>query len=315
VSASHFQPKRQQREPRNQLDPTRPYAMLVDKEPNRLGEVESIGTVFLTNRECPYQCTMCDLWNNTLRDSVRPGQIPLQIEYAIEQLPKFDSIKLYNSGNFFDQRAIPPEDYSRIAELVGGYKQVIVENHARLCYEPCREFAERVSPAQFEVAIGLETCHVPSLTWMNKSMTLEDFDWAIERLLRWSIKTRVFILLGLPHMSVSESLGWAMKSIEYAAKRGVDCFSVVPTRPTLEPMQQLIKTGGFQVSTPEIIEAVLDQAIPLNLGRVFVDLWDADRFFNCDHCRTARVARLAEMNLRQEVLPKINCEHCGCTSS
>jgi archaeosine synthase beta-subunit len=315
VSASQYLPKRPYREPRNPLDPKRPYAMLVENERNRRGDVESVGTIFLTNRECPYQCIMCDLWKNTLRETVRIGEIPLQIEYAIAALPQFDSVKLYNSGNFFDPRAIPPEDYPRIAELVRGYSQVIVENHPRLCYEACREFASSIAPAQLEVAIGLETCHAPSLAWMNKSMTLDDFDWALERLHKWNIKTRVFLLLGLPHMSLEESLDWTMRSIEYAAARGVDCFSIIPTRPTLEPLRQLVQIGSLQLALPETIEAVMEQAIPRNLGRVLIDLWDAASFFPCEECRAARIARLEAMNLQQVVLPSVECVLCGRTAS
>lgn len=310
MSNLHFGPKRPLREPRNTLDPTRPYAMMVESEPNREGAVESIGTIFLTNRECPFQCVMCDLWKNTLRESVRSGDIPQQIEYAVSQLPKFDSVKLYNSGNFFDRGAIPSEDYARIAELVGCYRQVIVENHPRLCYEACHQFAGLIAPAQLEVALGLETCHIPSLTWLNKSMTLDDFDWAVERLHKWNIKVRVFLLLGLPYMSEHESLAWTIRSIDYAASRGVDCFSIIPTRPSLDPLRQLQRQGSFSIASAETIESLMDEALPRKVGRVFIDLWEAPNFFSCEHCGNERILRLAAMNLQQLVLPHVQCSHC-----
>ena len=77
-----------------------------------------MATIFLTNRECPWKCLMCDLWKNTLEDSVPPGAIPEQIREALRVLPPARRIKLYNAGSFFDGRAVPPEDHAAIAELV-----------------------------------------------------------------------------------------------------------------------------------------------------------------------------------------------------
>ena len=100
---------------KNPVDARRPYAYLCEREYAATGEVAQVATVFLTNRECPFQCLMCDLWKNTLDTSVAPGDIPTQIDYALERLPAATQIKLYNSGNFFDRKAIPPSDYEAIA--------------------------------------------------------------------------------------------------------------------------------------------------------------------------------------------------------
>src|SRR5437867_4161624 len=75
------------RPPRNPLSPERPYAWLVEPEAAPGGGVVDVATVFLTNRECPFRCLMCDLWKNTLEASVAPGQITAQIRWALERLP------------------------------------------------------------------------------------------------------------------------------------------------------------------------------------------------------------------------------------
>src|SRR6187399_618742 len=72
---------------RNKLDPERPSAFLLEKERAESGDIESVATIFLTNRECPWRCLMCDLWRNTLVDSVPPGAIPEQVDFALQQLP------------------------------------------------------------------------------------------------------------------------------------------------------------------------------------------------------------------------------------
>ena len=64
---------------KNAVDPTRPYAFLVEPECTAQGLVEDVATIFLTNRECPFRCVFCDLWKNTTNDRVPVGSIPAQI--------------------------------------------------------------------------------------------------------------------------------------------------------------------------------------------------------------------------------------------
>src|SRR5277367_4890983 len=117
---------------RNALDPYQPYAFFVEEEYSAEGEVVPVATVFLTNRECPWRCVMCDLWRNTLTESVPIGAIPDQIDYALARLSNARQIKLYNSGSFFDRRAIPPEDFPAIADRVKSFERLIVESHPAL---------------------------------------------------------------------------------------------------------------------------------------------------------------------------------------
>src|SRR5881409_3950727 len=70
---------------RRALDPARPFAFFSERERAESGEVVSVATVFLTNRECPWRCLMCDLWKNTLTETVPVGAIPAQIDYALAQ--------------------------------------------------------------------------------------------------------------------------------------------------------------------------------------------------------------------------------------
>src|SRR5204862_1516710 len=115
------------RGPRNAVDPRRPYAFLIEEELSENREIVKIATIFLTNRECPWRCLMCDLWKNTLPESVPTGAIPAQIEYALAQFECVpEQLKLYNSGSFFDSAAIPRSDYPAIADRLSGIKHVIV---------------------------------------------------------------------------------------------------------------------------------------------------------------------------------------------
>jgi uncharacterized Fe-S cluster-containing MiaB family protein len=129
------------RGPKNSVNPNEPYAFLVEKELMPSGKIEDVATIFLTNKECPFRCLMCDLWKNTTDSTVPLGAIPGQIEFALEKLPSVEHIKLYNSGNFFDPKAIPVEDYEAIAKLLCGFRTVLVENHPKLMDEKSAGFS------------------------------------------------------------------------------------------------------------------------------------------------------------------------------
>lgn len=304
---------------KNPIDPRVPYAFFVEPEHSPRGTVDDVATLFLTNRECPFHCLYCDLWKNTTDERVPPGAIPAQIDHALARLPAARHIKLYNSGNFFDAQAIPPEDHRAIAERVSTFETVIVENHPLLCGASCVEFRDLLAASrtdgtpgpELEIALGLETVHPGILPRLNKRMTLEDFRRAAEFLRSQHIALRAFILLRPPGMVESECADWALKSIEFAFDCGVRVCAVIPTRGGNGIMEQLHAQGEFGSPRLRFLEETLDRGLALRQGRVFVDVWDIERFYECPSCGPARAARLREMNLTQRPLPAIACEACG----
>lgn len=294
---------------KNAVDPQRPSAFLVEEERSAAGEVVPIATLFLTNRECPFRCLMCDLWQNTTDVTVPPGSIPAQIDYALERLPPARQIKLYNSGNFFDPQAIPREDYPAIIERVRRLENVIVENHPRLTNDVCVRFRDQLG-TRLEVALGLETIHPEVLPALNKQMTVADFDRAAQLLTSHGIAVRAFILLRPPYLTEEEGVQWAIQSIEHALSVGVGCCSVIATRAGNGIMERLQAEGSFAPPTLRSLEEVLARAIGMNRGRVFVDLWGAEQFCRCERCGPTRIARLRRMNLSQTLEPEVNCD-CG----
>lgn len=298
------------RPPRHQVDPRRVYAALVESECSQSGEIVDVATLFLSNSECSFHCLMCDLWKNTLERSAPTASIAEQVEVALAELSDVQQIKLYNSGNFFDPRAISPDEYPAIADLVRGFDRVIVENHPKLCGPACLEYRDVIAPAQLEIALGLETVHPGVLQSLNKQMTLADYDRAADFLCAALIPMRTFILLRPPFLTEEEGVEWAIRSIEYAFNRGINCCSLVPTRAGNGIMEQLQRQGDFSPPAGSSMETVLAVGIEMGRGRVFMDLWDAEQFFACQTCRVARIARLQQMNLTQVVRPPVLCGDC-----
>jgi len=296
---------------RTQVDPNIPYAFLVEEEFSADRRVVPIATIFLTNRECPWHCAMCDLWRNTLTTSVPVGAIPRQIDYALSNLPAARHIKLYNSGSFFDPRAIPVEDHAVIASRASRFERTIVECHPSLVGDSCLQFRDML-PHRLEVAMGLETVHPEVLDRLNKRMTLNQFSDAAAYLRKNEIDLRVFILIQPPFMKSEESLYWAKRSLDFAFDCGATAATLIPTRGGNGAMEKLAREGEFAPPTLNTVEAALGYGLTLRRGRVFVDLWDIRRVpASCPICLENRIDRLQQMNLSQQIGDLPSCPACG----
>jgi len=311
------------RSPRPQHDPWRPHDLSIEDEPTERGEVARVGTIFLTGRECPWRCAMCDLWRFTTTTDTPPGAIAAQVAaarsaVALENRP-VTAMKLYNAGNFFDARAVPEGDYDAVAGSLAGLSHVIVESHPalvgprvdRLRAALDRHRGGRPAPS-LEVAMGLETAHPAALDRLNKRFTYAGFSEAARALAGRGVALRVFLLISPPFVPGREQDSWLIRSIDAAFSCGASVVSLVPTRSGNGAVDALASLGLFHAPSLDDVErsAALALAHAAGRGRVFVDVWDLERFANCTHCSAARRARLQAMNLEQRVLPRHVCTFC-----
>jgi len=296
---------------RNAVDPWQPHAFFIEEECSENRTTVSVATIFLTNRECPWRCLMCDLWKNTLAESVSSGAIPAQIDHALANMAhhRVRQIKLYNSGSFFDERAIPSSDYGEIARCVSQFERVIVECHPKLVSESVLRFRDLIG-TELEVAMGLEIANPETLARLNKGMTLDDFANAAQFLTRNGVSVRAFILLKPPFTTEAEGVLWAKRSIDFAFDCGVSVASVIPTRPGNGALDALAASGQFSPPRLRSLEEVLDYGVGLKRDRVFADLWDLKQFSECAACLDARKQRLNTINLAQQPQRAVVCSQC-----
>jgi archaeosine synthase beta-subunit len=298
---------------RETLDPQKPYLFFVEQELSASGDILPVATIFLTNRECPWRCVMCDLWRNTLTTSVPAGAIPSQIDFALSQLPASRILKLYNSGSFFDSRAIPVEDHHAIAERANNFERLIVENHPALVDDHCLRFRDRLK-GRLEIAMGLETVHPEILPKLNKRMTLDQFSSAATFLREHDIDLRVFVLVQPPFMQPEQAVLWARRSVDFAFDCGATAVTLIPTRGGNGAMEALAANQQFSPPQLETLEASFSYGLDLKRARIFADLWDAEKLPCCPVCRITRISRLHQMNLSQSNLAPVRCKSCDATN-
>jgi radical SAM enzyme (TIGR01210 family) len=297
---------------RNQVSSDGAFSVIHEQERTIDGQIEDVLTVFLTNRECPWKCVMCDLWRNTTESPATPGAIPRQIEQAIEGAPESRILKLYNSGSFFDSGAIPREDWRAIANLCNNFDHLIVESHPLLINAAVLDFAALLN-CSLEVAMGLETCHPRALDAINKRMRPEDFQRAASFLCENGISVRTFLLVNPPFIPNQEQPNWIGESLRFALDAGSSVISLIPARMGNGALDELARAGEFREPSLGELEDAHAYGLRLANGkhRVFADLWDLDRFSSCSHCAGARRERLHRMNLSQQIEPRVSCQHCG----
>jgi radical SAM enzyme (TIGR01210 family) len=304
------------RPPRNTVDPSRPYGFFVEEEPRAGGGTDQVATVFLTNRECPWHCLMCDLWKNTLQAPTPKGAIPAQVRFALERLPSANVLKLYNAGSFFDRAAIPRADHEEIASYARGFERVVVECHPALVGDSSLRFRDLLGGTRLEIALGLETANEEILSRLNKGMTVADFEVACRYLAAHAIRIRSFVLVGLPFLRRQEWADATRTSIDVSFRAGADVVSLIPTRLGNGAMEELQRQGQFSPPTFEDLEMAIEDFLEgeegsaPSSGIVLADLWNADALVVPPCCGAARIERLQSMNLLQRNLPLPPCPSC-----
>ena len=246
----------ERRPARPALDPWRIQGVTVDDEPGPTGERHAVATFFLTGRECPWRCAMCDLWQHTITADTPPTAIPRQIADGCRVLSErgggVTRVKLYNAGSFFDPRAVPETDYPAIATALRGFRRVIVESHPALVGARTVRFQRLLAPT-LEVAIGLETAHPDALARLHKRMDVPSFEAAAATLRACGIRLRVFLLIAPPFVPAGEQDDWLRRSIDIAIGAGASVISLIPTRTGNGTLEALALEGLFQAPTVESI--------------------------------------------------------------
>lgn len=304
---------------REAVDPWRAHGVLLEDERQPSGGQAQVLTVFLAGAECPYTCVFCDLWRYTTETPTPAGAIPAQLVRALdEHTLALDAsadchLKLYNASNFFDKRAVPPIDDTRLLELVTPFDRVVVESHPKLLGERCERWARELGPGRLQVAIGLETVHPEAQPRLGKAAELDDYRRAAAFLADLGVSWRAFVLVGTPFVPADEAAEWAERTVAFAFDHGAEHAALIPVRSGNGILEQLEHEGHFRPPTLTLLEETLERCLPLagdGEDRVLtVDTWELDSFARCPHCAAERIERLESINASGRSEPRVVCEH------
>jgi hypothetical protein len=199
-----------------------------------------------------------------------------------------------------------------------------VECHPRLVGPAVGAFREELARAaasapapRLEVALGLETANPATLARLNKGMTLDDFRRAAAFLRQHDVDVRAFALIQPPFEPSETAVPAAVECVSFAARAGAQVVSLIPTRGGNGALEELAAAGLFIPPTLATIERAFAAALGLAHAdlRVFLDLWELDRFAACHACLPGRRARLMRMNHEQRPAPPVPCPACGGTAA
>ena len=163
-------------------------------------------------------------------------------------------------------------------------------------------------------SMGLETIEPIAFERLNKAMTLEHFQAAVEFLRGEGIHVRAFVLLQPFGTTTDDSVQWAIETVNRATAWGVERTCVIPTRPGNGFLDLMLAEGKWCPPDACQLESYLERvlrdresrSLDSNLQPVYtVDLWNwGELEGTCQNCSRTRRSRLERMNLQQRLIDR-----------
>jgi len=130
--------------------------------------------------------------------------------------PDVDSVKVFGSGSFLDEKQVPAEARRYFIEECKkrGIRKLTIESRPEYV---TKEKLVEFDGLDLNVAIGLESADNDVLRKISKGFTVEDYDKAADTIKSCGFKVRTYILVNPPFIKdVKENL---KKSVEHALKK------------------------------------------------------------------------------------------------
>ena len=215
-------------------DASKPATVYHTPEMTTDGEPCTAVTVILRTKGCHWWwssgCTFCGYFNDT-RDDVTSEDLHAQWNEAKRKYNDFDGhsmVKVYTSGSLLEDREIPVDFQETVlTDCHSLGKELIVESRTEQLTDEKLAWASSINPS-FTVAIGLEAYDDEVLRFhVNKGFSVASWDRAVERLEKYNLRIKTYLMFKPPFMSEADALDHCVKWIEAVAEKS-DEISINP---------------------------------------------------------------------------------------
>ncbi|MBY8989139.1 MAG: archaeosine biosynthesis radical SAM protein RaSEA [Candidatus Lokiarchaeota archaeon] len=216
------------------------------KKDRLLNEIGQEFTIILRTKGCSWSlgesggCTMCGYIQDANIENVNSGNIIKQFDYAfnskIKEINSDEdnfSLKVFNSGSFFDENEISDEArlhiYEKIEEL-DKIKEVVIESRIEyITSDRLTELKDNLKNKHIEIAIGVETVNDYIRNhYINKGMLFNDFKTVLNICKENNIGVKTYLLLKPPFLNEQGAIDDCISSINNLIDLGVNTISINP---------------------------------------------------------------------------------------
>ncbi|MFC7156735.1 archaeosine biosynthesis radical SAM protein RaSEA [Halomarina halobia] len=326
---------------RRTYDPREPTRVWLDEDNTPSGVYQSL-TIILNTGGCRWAraggCTMCgyvaeSVEGGTVAHEDLMAQVEACLEHERENADEPSAlVKIYTSGSFLDEREVPAETRSAVAETFADRERIVLESLPDFVdREKLRDFTDR--GLDTDVAIGLETAtDRVRHDCVNKYFDFADFEAACAEAEAASgsdadadpdsdadpgtasAGVKAYLLLKPPFLTECEAIEDMKRSIRRcAAVDGCHTVSMNPTNVQRYTMvEELYHAGGYRPPWLWSVAEVLRDTADVD-GIVVSDPvgHGSDRGpHNCGECDDRVQTAVKDFDLRQDptVFEQVSCE-------
>lgn len=288
--------------------------------------------IILAARGCTAAtCTMCPIPNEAyynLNLNFTPDDFLRQFHFSFETEPidSYQLISVYNSGNWFANKEIPP------AARQGIYRAIARSRCEGIMVESLPQFITPLAIAEAKaylgdkrliVGIGLQSADdFIRNVCINTTCTKEQFERASHLLWENGYTAKAYLMIKPPFLTESEAVAETVQSIQYVSSIGYEDVSICPTR--IAPYTVVAELARRGLYTPpslwttiDILEEVSgDNHARARVACLDVDGKDEDTVYprNCPSCTQVILNALKTFNMTRD-LSIINSLDCSCRQS
>ncbi len=216
------------------------------KQDRLLGGPGKEFTVILKTKGCGWAlsesggCSMCGYVQDSCAQEIDPARIIDQFDFALQakrqEIEKDSdkySLKIFNSGSFFDDREVPQSVrrsiYERIAKI-NNVKEVVFESRPEyLNAETLAELKNDLKNNYIEIGIGLESVSdYVRINYINKGFLFKEFVEKLKLCKELGVGVKAYLMFKPPFLGEQAAIDDCAVSIRRLIELEVNSISINP---------------------------------------------------------------------------------------